>query len=277
MKCPKCGAEMPQVASFCGVCGGKLDPAYVANQLHQTEQEAAAVAANDHKRREVGVIKVMDCFRQAWESFKTSPGVVMALFVGWAFILAFGSALIRAIFGSSPVEEGFNINFFHVGHFMEGLWQLFQNVFTAGFLYGALKLHRGEQAVFTDLFILFKKENLGRIGHLLLAALLWTLAIVLGLILLVIPGIILFLGLSQWLVILMDSDKNSVESLRESWRIMRGRKTQFLGFLLLVLLLNLLGLCALGFGLLLTVPVSVLAMVAYYDAVKRAADEPNLP
>jgi len=60
----------------------------------------------------------------------------------------------------------------------------------------------------------------------------------------------------------------------ESNRITRGHKWQLFGFVLLLLLINLLGLLALVVGILVSIPVSTLAFVHAYRVLGGKAGTP---
>ena len=88
--------------------------------------------------------------------------------------------------------------------------------------------------------------------------------IILGLILLIVPGIIFALMFMFATIIVIDRERGPIEAMKESMRITRGHKWPLLGFALVLVLLNVLGLLALGVGLLVSIPVSLLAFVHAY-------------
>jgi hypothetical protein len=96
------------------------------------------------------------------------------------------------------------------------------------------------------------------------ASILVSLAVVIGMLLLIIPGIILGLMFMFATYIVIDRGVGPIEAVKESSRITKGYKWSLFGFSLLLLLLNLLGLLALGVGLLVTVPVTWLAVANAY-------------
>ncbi len=103
------------------------------------------------------------------------------------------------------------------------------------------------------------------------ATLLTGLAIVVGLILLIVPGIILMLMFMFVMFIVIDRGLGPVEAMKESARITRGYKWQLLGFVVVLALINLVGMLALVVGLLVSVPVTSLAFAHAYRALTANA------
>jgi uncharacterized membrane protein len=96
-------------------------------------------------------------------------------------------------------------------------------------------------------------------------------AIVLGLLLLIVPGIIFALMFMFATIIVIDRERGPIEAMKESMRVTRGYKWSLLGFALVLALLNVLGLLAFVVGLLVSIPVSLLAfMHAYRTLAGRA-------
>jgi hypothetical protein len=92
-----------------------------------------------------------------------------------------------------------------------------------------------------------------------------------GLILLIVPGIIFALRYMFVSYVIMDKKMRPMEALRESARITYGHKWDLFGFAILLLLLNILGFICLFVGLLVTVPLTWLAMVHAYRTLEKIA------
>ena len=106
------------------------------------------------------------------------------------------------------------------------------------------------------------------------ATILTGLAIILGLVLLIVPGIIFMLMFMFVMFIVIDRELGPVEAMKESARITRGYKWPLLGFVLVLALINVVGLLALVVGLLVTVPVTSLAFAHAYRALTANAGAP---
>jgi len=96
------------------------------------------------------------------------------------------------------------------------------------------------------------------------ASILLALAVAIGFVLLIVPGIILGLMFMFTTFVVIERELGPIDAMSESHRLTRGHKWQLFGFVLLLLLINLLGLLALVVGLLVSIPVSTLAFVHAY-------------
>jgi uncharacterized membrane protein len=103
------------------------------------------------------------------------------------------------------------------------------------------------------------------------ASILFGLAVAVGFVLLIVPGIIVALMLMFTTFIVIDRGFGPIEALKESHRITYGHKWNLLGFSLVLVLINLLGLLALVVGLLVSIPVSSLAFVYAYRLLSGRA------
>jgi uncharacterized membrane protein len=105
----------------------------------------------------------------------------------------------------------------------------------------------------------------------LAATIVVVIAIILGLILLIVPGIILALMFMFTTFIVIDRERGPIEAMKESMRITRGHKWPLLGFVLVLVLLNVAGALALVVGLLVSMPVSWLAYAHAYRTLAGRA------
>ena len=106
------------------------------------------------------------------------------------------------------------------------------------------------------------------------ASLLVSIVVVLGMILLIVPGIIFALMFMFATMIVIDRGLGPIESMKESKRITTGYKWKLFGLGLVLTLLNIVGLLALIVGLLVTVPVTVLAFTRAYRELSARAGVP---
>src|SRR3989344_423203 len=96
------------------------------------------------------------------------------------------------------------------------------------------------------------------------AALLYGIMVVFGLILLIVPGVYLALKYQFFAYLIVDQNLGILDALKQSSEMTRDIKWKFFGFVLAVCGLNILGALALGIGLLVTIPVSIMAYVYVY-------------
>jgi uncharacterized membrane protein len=68
--------------------------------------------------------------------------------------------------------------------------------------------------------------------------------------------------------VIVDTKAGPLEAIQQSWDISRGRTMELLGFFLLLIVLNVAGLICIGIGLLVTLPISGLALAHVYRNLK---------
>lgn len=90
------------------------------------------------------------------------------------------------------------------------------------------------------------------------------LIVVIGFILLIVPGIIFAIKLQFAPYLVVDKDKGVVEALNQSWEMTKGVKWNLFLFWLLLALINIVGFLCLIVGLLVTVPLSMVATAYVY-------------
>lgn len=96
------------------------------------------------------------------------------------------------------------------------------------------------------------------------ASIMYYAMVVVGLILLIVPGIYLALRFSQFGVAIVDKDMGAIESLKYSARLTEGNKMNLFGLYVLCILVVLAGILALLVGLLAALPVVYLAPYVAY-------------
>jgi len=109
------------------------------------------------------------------------------------------------------------------------------------------------------------------------ATLLVGIVVVLGLLLLIVPGIIFLMMFLFTTFLVIDRNLGPIEAMKESRRITHGHRWKLLGFGLVLLLINLLGAIALGIGLLVTIPVTMLAFTYVYRLLAAQAGVAPVP
>ncbi len=130
-----------------------------------------------------------------------------------------------------------------------------------------LKIYDNEPASVSELFSyahLFIKY--------LLASLLYSLVVLGGLVLLVVPGLIWSMKYQMYALLILDKNMGIKESFKKSAVLTSGAKLQLFVFMIIMMFFNLLGAMALLVGLLITVPVSLMAYVHVYRSLLSSAD-----
>ncbi len=99
------------------------------------------------------------------------------------------------------------------------------------------------------------------------ATILVALSVVVGLFLLIIPGIIFALALMFTLYIVIEKKVGPIEAMKESMRITKGHRMQLLGLALALIILNIVGVILVLVGLLVTIPVTMFALAHAYRII----------
>jgi uncharacterized membrane protein len=117
----------------------------------------------------------------------------------------------------------------------------------------------GQKPEFTHL-----SERFHHYLNFIVVNILYGFAVLLGLILLIVPGIYLSIRLLFAQTIVAEKNLDPIEALRLSGELTKGRIWKLLGLNLVVSLVNICGLLLLGVGLLFTVPMTGIAMLLVY-------------
>lgn len=126
----------------------------------------------------------------------------------------------------------------------------------------ALLVHEGEGASWRII-----PSSLWRAFEHVAAGIAQGLIVIVGLALLVVPGIVWGLRISFTHYLMLDRRLNYLDAIQMSWRITKGLEGRLARFWLSFAVFNALGLVALGVGILVTLPVSILASVDVYRQV----------
>lgn len=98
---------------------------------------------------------------------------------------------------------------------------------------------------------------------------LYCLGVSVGSLALLVPGCVLSIGWMFWFMIILDKNLGAVDALRASWRLTRGHRFKLLGLCALAAAANGAGFLFCLVGLLFTVPLTIGAVVCYYDALAQ--------
>ncbi len=201
-----------------------------------------------------------------WETFKRRPwffvGATLVIFLLYIAAGALTGTIDYALTGDTKNHSG-------VGSILD--W-LIGTLISMGAVAFYLKAHDNPEQV-----------TLSALWHphpywsYLAATVLVGLVIVLGLLLLIVPGIIFGLMFMFTSFIVIDRALGPIDAMKESKRITSGYRWRLLGFVLLLALINLAGVIALVVGLLVTVPVTSIAFANAYRVLSDRAGVQPVP
>lgn len=196
---------------------------------------------------------IRDLLKRAWHITSHNLGKILLLELLFLFMFAIGTLLIYWLFPSdetaSPLSQLLNLFFS----------QAWGTLLLLGITNLALKFSNFEQVKISDFF-----SNFNAFPTLFFASILVGLAILLGFLLLIIPAFFVLARLHLYNYMSVDQKAGIIESLKKSWNTVKGATWKVLGFFFVCALLNILGILFLGFGLLLTYPVTAIASALLY-------------
>ncbi|MBI3415641.1 MAG: hypothetical protein HY043_10040 [Verrucomicrobia bacterium] len=193
-------------------------------------------------------------FLTAWKAFKSCWSVftisMLVLFASWVALELAVFALHR--FGIFPwifLHLAFLLSF---SGLMVGLHGM------------ALQSTYGKAPELRHLTCLFARGP-----NFLLAFCIYTVAVVGGLVILVVPGVYVAVRYALFGQIFASRPATALEALRDASTLSHGRWWSLCGALLMALAINLFGAALLGVGLLITFPVTLLAISGLYRSLQR--------
>ena len=201
---------------------------------------------------------VRDSYRQGWRLILTSFGILLAI--------TFVFLIIRAPADSSEQvyrrhqEIGIALGIF------SGIYGvLVAGPLSMGYAWMLLKKARGEEPRWGDMFAAFRVNYGNAVG----AGILTVLAVVGGLVLLIVPGIIIGCRLAFVSYLIVDRRMDAVEALRTSWRMTKGHAGTIFRMILMAIPVIIAGLIVLLVG----VVVSTMWINAAFAVYYRRFDE----
>lgn len=195
-------------------------------------------------------LSIRQAFNVVWPIFKTHfaifAAVLLTIFGAWVLLE------IVVIAG-----QRFGILLWAVAHLA---FLIFVGGVEVGFLRICLGLSHGREPQYADIFA---DLNLG--PKFLAGQILYLLMVMIGLLLLVAPGVYLAVRYALFGFCLAADETNLARCFQQSAILSTGAKPYLLRILVVLLVLNLLGASLLGLGLFITVPLSVLMLTAAYQ------------
>jgi len=211
-------------------------------------------------KKEKTKLKIREALAFGWEEV----GRRFGFFVVVSFIFVFAPLLITLpIDITAALTEGLSDHLLTV--FSNLTYFILYAFFTAGFLTILLKTLREERPSFRDFLGKWKYVPLLIGGYIL-----YFLAILAGLILFIVPGLILAVRLYFFDLLIIDKGMGPVEALKESYAMTKGYGWKiFLLVSVVAPILFVLGVIALLVGMLVAIPIFYLASVFFYGKLSN--------
>lgn len=184
----------------------------------------------------------------AWNTFRAHLGPLLTLGGASLMLAMLSQALGR--------EGGTELTLGLIIHLLQSaLWLVLLRV--------SLRLHDGEPVELAE-----PRPLLAGFWNFLLTLVVLALAVALGFALLVLPGVLVGLVFGFAPLISAEGEKDLTAAFRESSQLTRGARWRLLGLWLMLAGLNLLGVLALGVGVVVTMPLSALCLVYAFRALQ---------
>ena len=201
----------------------------------------------------------------AWEAFKPNWVVlVFGMLVGW-FVDAIPSMIPAVAVATKMVAQN-----------SLGYWLIYAPCTFAGIVVGAffqvgfvriwIRASRGERPEFDELF-----SGGARFLPMLAVTLLLGLAVCLGMVLCIVPGVIAGLGLMFAPYYVVDQQMGPIDAMSASWAATTGQKLPLFVFALVTVLLAAAGMMACCVGLFVPIPLTAIATATVYLRISGRA------
>lgn len=203
-----------------------------------------------------------EAIKFGWETFKKNPGFLIGLVV-ILYAIEFGvSILFAPLYGNhnASVSLVFLVNV---------ISSVISIVISLGFIKALLNLVDKGKGNFADLYSEF--SNVKLLVNYVLGSIIVSVAILIGFILLIIPGIYLSLRLVFFTYFLVDKNMGAMEAVQASWKATSGNVINLIIFGFLGVGLTILGALALLVGLLVAIPVLMVASTYVYKMLSQQA------
>lgn len=178
----------------------------------------------------------------------------LTVFVIWAIVTII-SSVIQGFLNSN---KQFLLSFI----FTLFMWVV-NAIISMGIISIALKFTDNKKPELREIYYTKKVFNY------ILASIIRNIIIIFGFVLFIIPGIIFSIKLQYCEYLIVDKKLDAVDSLKESWEMTKGVKWNLFLLGLILGLINILGFLALLVGLLVTVPLSMVANAYVYRKLLR--------
>lgn len=203
------------------------------------------------------ILSVGDSFRFGWETFKKRPWFLIGVFVLLFAVSAFLNAILESYFPSggqvTPASLVATFVSIAAGTLIEMSLVLL-----------VLKAHDSLET--TTLHDIWNPVSfLSYLGGQILVGI----AVFIGLVLLIIPGLVIAAAFLFTPYIIMDKGSRPFEAMAASRRMTEGHRMRLILLMVAIVFFNMAGLIALGVGLLITVPVSMLAVAHAYRTLEK--------
>ena len=212
-----------------------------------------ATSSSVSSKADVPAFFISQLFSESWQIFKKRWLVLLGFLIGYIALSLIGNWANETLVKSM----GMPVLFFL-------LYYLFSLVIGMGFTKILIKLSRDEDAGLSDFF-----AAAPYIIKYVLGNLLYMLIVVVGILLLVVPGIVWAIKYMYIPYLIIDKGMGPLQAMRASAKMTNGVKWDLVGFSMASALLMYSGLILLIVGVFVTIPVAMIAMFRLYTLMTK--------
>lgn len=206
---------------------------------------------------------VGSCYKNGWRQlWKYILELLLIIII--SFVISIPSYGMSAAQYMGDIEAVF-LWFFALAYTILIFWPI-----EYGVSFAYLKAARGDRLEVKDMFDVFQNYLNAILAHLLV-----TVIIAIGIVLLIIPGIIFACKLAFVPYLIVERKMEAIAAVKESWRMTRGYAAEVFAIGLLAIPIAIAGLLCFGVGIIIAIMWIGLAFASLYHAVSisRAASE----
>lgn len=201
-------------------------------------------------------VSIKESFKFGWNAFKKDAGI----YIGATAVVLVASVVMSKM--SESLGDGL----------LSALISIAGTVLTWWLFLGLTRMTLNSYAGLPVKFDMIFKESWNVLWRYALAAILTLIIVGIGLILLIVPGIIAQIMLCLTVFLVLEKGMKPIDALKESRRMTKGKRWDLFLFLLVLILVNIVGAIPMGLGLLVTLPISLLAFAHVYKAIDKSDD-----
>lgn len=199
---------------------------------------------------------IKESIRYGWKKTLSQPIIILYFLIAMA-----GTQFVEFLFNFIFSEASESIT-----SIVGAILTIISIVFSIGMVRVVLNVYENKALKFENLY-----EDWRLIGWYILGGIINGLLVILGLVLLIIPGIFVAVRLSMWPYIMLEGESNSIEAIKKSWKLTEGKVLKLIGLYLVQFLVVLLGIIALLVGVVIAMPVISLSLVFVYKKLTESA------
>jgi uncharacterized membrane protein len=196
-----------------------------------------------------------EAFKFGWHAWKKNWGQLLGITLFY-FLLPLIPAIVLQVYPDMHGGLAFLLMVIHY---------VLTAIAYMGFLTISLKVARQEEFSFGDFF-----KNIHLFPSFLLGYVFYCLGTIVGLILLVVPGIYFCVKYTLWPYFIIDRSFKGLESLKASGQTTYGAKWDLFLFWIGACVVNVIGVLCLGIGIFVSVPVTAIALAYIYNKLTHS-------